>query len=267
MIPAPSPARSALGSTVLSTTRAENAIREEVRRIHHDALEHSRYLREPDFTAIHPRDLEFLFGAYDQRFFGSLCRQALAGRRLRFRLSPRMTRAGGKTTRFTTRAGEVSFEIAIASSILFDGFSKTDRSVTVCGLECGSRLEALQRIFEHEMVHLIEQLCWETSDCTAARFQGIAGRYFLHRAHTHNLVTRRERAAELGIRVGSQVRFMFEGRQMSGLVNRVTKRATVLVEDAGGKNYSDGRRYKVYYVPLAMLRAVGGDAGTPGALT
>jgi hypothetical protein len=255
MIPAPNAATSALGTTVLSTARPEDAIQEEVRRIQRETLAHSKYLREADFTAIHPRDLEFLFGVYDQRFFGSLCRQALEGRRLRFRLSPRMTRAGGKTTRFTTRAGEVSFEIAIASSILFDGFSKADRSVTVCGLECASRLEALQRIFEHEMVHLIEQLCWQTSDCTAARFQGIAGRYFLHRAHTHNLVTRRERAAGLGIHVGSAVGFMFDGRQMSGRVNRVTKRATVLVEDAEGKSYSDGRRYKVYYVPIGMLRA------------
>ena len=28
----------------------------------------------------------------------------------------------------------------------------------VCGLACANRLEALQRIFEHEMVHLIENL-------------------------------------------------------------------------------------------------------------
>src|SRR6266567_7942040 len=71
------------------------------------------------------------------------------------------------------------------------------------------RMEALQRIFEHEIVHLIEQLCWENSDCAARRFRDIAERLFLHRAHTHDLITRRERAAESGIHVGSRVTFSF----------------------------------------------------------
>ena len=167
-----------------------------------------------------------------------------------------MTRAGGKTTRYTTRAGEVSYEISIASSILFDGFGGMDRLVTVCGIECQSRLEALQRIFEHELVHLAEQLCWGSSNCAAERFQAIAGRLFLHRVHTHNLITRRERAAELGIRIGALVTFNFEGRQLTGRVNRITKRATVLVADPDGVSYSDGLRYRIYYVPIACLTSV-----------
>jgi hypothetical protein len=54
-------------------------------------------------------------------------------------------------------------------------------------------------------------LCWENSDCSAARFQDITTRFFLHRAHTHDLVTRRERAANSGIRLGSRVTLTFEG--------------------------------------------------------
>jgi|SRR5579862_6153198 len=244
-----------LAETILIANLPESSIRQRVLNIQRDLLTHSNHLREPDFKAIHPRDLEFLFEAYDQQFFGGLCRRALEGRRLHFRLSPRMTRAGGKTARYTTRTGEVSFQISIASSILFDGFGGQDRLVTVCGIECQSRLEALQRIFEHEMVHLAEQLCWATTNCAADRFQGIAARYFLHRAHTHTLITRRERAAELGIRIGSLVTFDFEGRQLTGRVNRITKRATVLVADPAGQSYSDGLRYKTYYVPLGRLQS------------
>jgi len=244
----------ALAETVLSAKLSEESIQERVRQIHKEVLAHSRYLREPDFTAIHPRDLGYLFGAYDERFFACLCRPALEGRRLTFQLSPRMTKAGGKTTRFTTRTGEVRYEIAIGSNMLFDGFGKTDRRVSVCGLECNDRLEALQRIFEHEMVHLAEQLCWGNSDCAAPLFQGIAARLFLHRAHTHDLVTRRERAAQAGIRGGSRVTFTFEGRQFTGRVNRITTRATVLVEDAAGELYRDGLRYRTFYVPLAALK-------------
>lgn len=261
MTPSPALAKSPLAETVLFTRLPEELIRQRVDQIQQDVLEHSRHLREADFTAIHPHDLQFLFGAYDERFFGGLCRRALEGRRLNFRLSPRMTRAGGKTSRYTSSTGEVSYEISIASSILFDGFRKMDRCVRVCGLECENRLEALQRIFEHEMAHLAELLCWGKSDCAAPRFQDIAARFFLHRAHTHELVTRHERAAHSGVRVGALVTFTFEGLQFTGRVNRITKRATVLVKADDGVAYSDGFRYRIYYVPIAHLNPVAQGAG------
>ena len=50
--------------------------------------------------------------------------------------------------------------------------------------------------------------------------------------------------------------FNFEGRQLTGRVNRITKRATVLVMDPDGEPYSDGSRYRTYYVPLACLKSV-----------
>src|SRR5262249_18023330 len=155
-----------------------------------ETLTNSAHIREANFRAIHTRDLEFLFRAYDSQFFAGLIAPALEGRRLSFRAAPRMTKAGGKTFRFRSRSGEVSFEIASGVAILFDSFRETDRPITVCGIECVSRLEALQRIFEHELVHLAEQLCWDHSNCAVARFQDIARRLFLHRTHTHNLVTR-----------------------------------------------------------------------------
>jgi hypothetical protein len=250
--------RGVLTETLLSLQAPEEVIQDHVHRIHQDVLAQSRILGEADFSAIHPRDLAWLFGAYDQRFFSGLLQRTLEGRRLDFRLSSRMTVAGGKTTRFTSRVtGEISYEIVVGSSMLFEGFGMVNREINVCGLPCENRLQALQRIVEHEIVHLAEQLCWESSDCAAARFQDIAGRLFLHRAHTHQLVTRRERAAALGVHVGSRVSFLFEGRALTGRVNRITKRATVLVEDSTGLPYSDGARYKTYYVPNTLLETVG----------
>jgi hypothetical protein len=247
-------ARDALADAVLSFRCPEDTIQRRVREIHQWVLQHSEYIRTPNYTRIHPQDLEWLFSFYDRVFFAGLCRSALAGRNLYFRLSPRMTKAGGTTARFVTTSGETFYEITVASSMLFEGFGETDRQITVCGLECGNRLEALQRIFEHEMVHLVEQLCWQKSNCAAPRFQDIARRHFLHRAHTHKLITRRERAAQSGIRVGSRVSFVFEGRPLTGRVNRLTKRATVLVDDPEGESFSDGRRYRRYYVPIAHLQ-------------
>ena len=217
---------------------------------------------EPNFRQLHIRDLSFLFAAYDARFLNGLCRELLGPDGVTFRLSSRMSRAGGKTTRLRCPDGTSRFEIAVATSILFDGFAADDPEVTVCGLPCRHRLDALQRLFEHELVHLAEWLCWDESHCGRERFQGIAARLFRHRAHTHQLMTRSERAAKLGITVGARVTFRYQEQWLEGRVNRITKRATVLVEDPMGERWSDGRRYARYYVPLAELRLAGNDAAS-----
>jgi hypothetical protein len=260
MLPNAAPNATPLAKTVLAVQLPPEVIQQRVHEVQDALLANSDYIREPCLTAIHPRDLEVLFAAYDERFFEGLCRRALDGRRLNFRLSRRMTRAGGSTSRLTTRGGEVRFEISVAAEMLFECFGESDRQITVCGLVCETRLEALQRIFEHELVHLVEQLCWATSNCSARRFQDIAHRCFLHQTHTHNLITRRERAARLGIRVGCRVVFTFEGRQLTGRVNQITKRATVLVEEAGAPRYSDGRHYRRYYVPIGALQLMRVDS-------
>jgi hypothetical protein len=214
-------------------------------------------LQQPNFRAIHPDDLRRLFELYDQLYFDALCRTCLEGSALRFRISRRMTRVGGTTTRIRRRGRPAiqSFEIAVASTLLFETFSDVRRPIFVNGLECRNRLEALQRIMEHELIHLVELLIWDDSRCSARRFQSIAARFFGHTDHRHQLVTPRERASTtLGIRPGTRVRFRLDGSEHVGLINRITKRATVLVESANGRTYSDGRRYAVYYVPIGLLQ-------------
>ena len=51
------------------------------------------------------------------------------------------------------------------------------------------------------------------------------------------------------------VRFRFDGVQHTGIVNRIRKRATVLVEDREGQRYSDGKHYIKFYVPVQFLEA------------
>src|SRR5690349_21233954 len=92
-----------LTELALSSRPSNNEIRERVARVHRDLLGASRYVRDPNFTSMHPNDLAFLFHAYDERFFAKECERALNGRPLSFRLAPRLTRTGGKTTRILTR--------------------------------------------------------------------------------------------------------------------------------------------------------------------
>jgi hypothetical protein len=155
-----------------------------------------------------------------------------------------------------TRGGEVRFRNLRCRTDAFRVFRRVRPSDQPCAVLCAKPDCKLCTDLEHEPVHLAEQLCWAASNCGAPRFQGIAHRYFLHRAHTYNLITWRERAAQSGIRVGSYVGFTFEGRQLTGRVNRLTRRARVLVEDPGAPRYSDGRRYRRYYVALGAMQPV-----------
>jgi len=63
-------------------------------------------------------------------------------------------------------------------------------------------------------------------------------------------------SAAHGLRPGEFVSFSFEGRKLVGKLNRITRRATVLVPDRNGAEYSDGQKYLKFYVPLDALAKV-----------
>jgi len=130
--------------------------------------------------------------------------------------------------------------------------------VRVNGLVCNDRLEAAQRVFEHELIHLLEMLVWGGSSCSADRYKGLVWNYFAHTQTRHDLVTQQERArTRFDVRVGDRVAFTFDGVRHQGVVNRITRRATVLVEDAHGSPYTNGKRYLKFYIPLSMLEKDG----------
>jgi hypothetical protein len=142
--------------------------------------------------------------------------------------------------------------------MLFQAFNQDHRPVAVNGLPCTDRLQAMQRIFEHELIHLVELIAWGNSSCRGERFHALAQRIFGHTERTHRLITRREIACNhYGLHVGDRVRFNFEGQELTGILNRITKRATVLVEREGGMRYSDGKHYAKFYVPISLLRRLG----------
>jgi len=219
----------------------------------------SPYLTKSNFETLHASDIQLLYELYDENYFCGLLQSTLSSKLLSFRLSKRMTRAGGKTTRWTDprRRRPTRYEIAVATTLLYQSFQEPERSVTVTGFECVNRLEGLMRVMEHELIHLIEMLIWSSSSCAMCRFQDIAGRVFGHTHHQHELLTPSDLAdRDYGIRTGSKVRFDIQGHSHEGVVNRITKRATVLVVDPQGQPYSDGHKYVKFYVPLRKLEAV-----------
>lgn len=237
------------------------------RRIYEAVLDESPRIRAGNFTVIAAADLEHLFRLYDAEFFRGLLAEMLAedgAHPMGFRLSRRLIRAAGQTIRQVKRirygariVEETEYEIAVSTTLLFGTFQSVEREVIVGGLACRDRLEALQRIFEHELLHLAEFLGWGKSSCSAANFHALSNRIFAHEGFTHDLVTPREQAAvAFDVRVGDVVEFDLDAKRHRGRVNRITRRATVLVEHPRGEPFSDGRCYLTFYVPLPLLRKV-----------
>ncbi|MEW6524939.1 MAG: SprT-like domain-containing protein [Bacillota bacterium] len=203
-------------------------------------------------------DLRLLFDLYDNAVFqGTLGRQV--GGRLGFSLSTRMTKSAGQLIFPRNLAslppGEQWFEFRIGID-LFSSYQATDRPQVVNGIPAVDALEALQIVFEHELCHLIELVSFGKTSCHGRRFKAMARSIFGHTGTRHQLPTRRELAeTQLGLKVGDQVWFSHHRTQVHGVIDRIHKRATVMVPDPGGDHRDgQGSRYRKWYVPLHLLK-------------
>ena len=255
-----------LGSLINKMNFSESQVRSKTGKIGKELIKKSGSIDNGAFKQISTSDLKILFELYDTEFFENQIAKLLADRKipLGFRLSKRMTSAAGKTSaKLIRNPGKknspsiIEFELVISTNLLFSTFVNVKRRIEVNGIVCHNRLEALLRIFEHELIHLVEMLLFQTSSCSKNRFKWITGRLFAHRGVTHKLVTRREQArVTYNLNTGEQVKFKFKDLWLEGTINRISKRATVLVSDPEGERYSDGKSYKKFYVPLTMLQKV-----------
>ena len=236
------------------------------RQVHESVLDQSPYLNDnSNFTKIGTNDLARMFDLYDSLLLNGKIRTAVEaqGSKLEFALSRRLTRSGGQTKRTRPTKSQAfasaRYEIAVSVPVLFATFSEVDRPIRACGRLCYNRLEALQRIMEHEMLHLAEMLGWDRSNCAARRFKALSLNIFGHTESHHQMITPQERAiVHFGVKPGARVTFDWEGKQMFGVVNSIRRRVTVLVPSATGIPYSDGKRYEKFYVPVERLKPVNG---------
>ena len=89
-------------------------------------------------------------------------------------------------------------------------------------------------------------------------------RLFGHTDFRHDLITPQEVAAAGGVEAGCTVRFAMSGETLVGKVNRVTKRATVLVKCSKNhpeaREFSDGKSsagfYRKFFVPVESCTVV-----------
>jgi len=233
----------------------QKKIRKKNRTIYRQTLAESKYMEQGNFNTIGPDDLERLFNLYDAHFFGGFFNKNYS-ENIFFRLSERMTRAGGKVEyKKHLDTATTTYTIVISTTLIFQTFDDVTRQVTVNGVVCNDRLEATMRVLEHEIIHILEMVFFGSTNCSQPRFGRLSRRIFGHTETTHRLITQTERAREkYDLRVGSNVSFKYDGTTYQGVISRITVRATVMVRNPEGQ-YRDlsGTRYDKYYIPLENL--------------
>jgi hypothetical protein len=220
-------------------------------------VESSSNIKSGKIEAISTGDLQLLYQLYDQVFLNNWFNTNYRGK-LKFALSRRMTRSAG-LTKFPKDKGRVkpenlTIEIRIGVDFLFQ-YDMAEGDKTVGGITTSNSLEALLLVFEHELCHAIEYICFGTTNCSGDRFKSLVGRLFGHTGKFHNLPTNRQIASQkLDLKPGDRVSFSFKDNKLQGILYRINKRATVMVRDKQGQ-FADkqGNRYAKYYVPLDML--------------
>ncbi len=237
---------------LLDNAHSLSSIEKKRKEIHKKMIERSGFIDDGNFNSIAPADVKLMFQLYDEIFLGNYINDNYPDR-IMFKLSRRMTRSGGKTEYHSNRD---IYVITLSSTLLFQSFNGEGRDITLCGIVCKDRLEAAMVIMEHEIVHLIEYVLYGDTNCSSRRYLSLGSRIFGHTDVRHQLVTGREVAdKEYGLKVSDRVSFEFKGEIRKGVISRITKRATVMVEDPKGY-YKDlsGKNYTKYYIPMGHLK-------------
>jgi hypothetical protein len=220
-------------------------------------MRESKNIRSEVITTISPLDLKLMFDLYDAFFFGGWFKDSYQGK-LKLSLSRRMTKSAGATI-CPKNIAEINpedlvLEIRIGVDFLFN-YGMLEGPIPVNGINTSNSLQALQLVFEHELCHVIEYICFHASKCNGDRFKTIANNLFGHTAIHHSLPTYRQIANQkLVLNIGDTVCFTLKGKKLKGILNNITKRATVLVPNKNGCFVDKYRnRYSKYYVPLDLL--------------
>jgi len=221
----------------------------------------SETIKTDRIEVISNYDLRLLYEYYDENFFDDWFKNNFKGL-FKFTLSRRMTKSAGITKCPKNVKQIPNWQIIIEICIGVDFFFKYDHLEgykNTCGIESQNSLEALQIIFEHELLHALEFLLYQKSDCKKDRFKETAKYMFGHTQSHHQLPTNHKIIAEkYNINVGDKVRFMFENTRLTGTVNKINKRATVLVLNPDGELVDKyGNKYKKYLVPAQYLEKAG----------
>lgn len=246
----------------LRGTEPGDGLREALRAM---MLKDPRGVPRPDFPPQRPDVLQFMAQLYDQAYFGGALSDALAqacDQPWGVAISPRMTRRSARTGRARRGGSRAGYLLTLSSLLFVDGLFPGPRGTRLFGRYCEDRLDLLQRVLEHHLLHVAEELAYGKTRCGQERFQRLAFGIFGHTEFDEGLPSFADNAEEaFGLRVGDRVSFELEELPYEGVLERIGKRATVQVEHEEGEEHPDGKRYLKARVPLRLLRRRSGGEG------
>lgn len=203
-------------------------------------------------SSVRKQTLKQLLSLYDELFLTDFLKRAYGS--IDVTLSNRLTSSAGKFI-YTRNAPDRLHhaEIRMSGDFLF---RLNQGPFLLNGLSASSAQEAFLIVFEHELCHALENALYGSTG-HSSRFLNLARGLFGHRETRHSLPTRRQEAAENGLRVGMNACFYYRGSVLTGTIANIEKNATVMVKDHRGI-YQDrtGQRYSKYRVPLDQLLPV-----------
>lgn len=243
---------------IINIKYEENIIIQKKLRIREQFFTFSNNIKNGNIEVITEKDLKILFGLYGTIFLEDYFKDYFKGS-IKFSLSHQMTKSAGitKTPRDIAFISpeKQQFEIKISLDFLFD-FYKSTREKSVGGIIANDPLDALMLVLEHEICHVIEFHIFKFSSCKKQQFKTIINNIFGHKESYHKLTTNSELIyKDFGLKQNDKVSFDYEGKILKGIIYRINKRATVMVEDKKGTYKNQfGKSFSKFYVPINSLK-------------
>ncbi len=219
--------------------------------IYQEMLQNSKFIKSANFEEMAVSDLKKLFELYDKFFFQNYFTDTL-GKRISFKFNRRLKSSAGQT-KFHMSKG--LFVISFSPDLFFHSFDGENRDIEIGGLKCQDRLEALMRVMEHEMIHLVEFHLTGKSRCAGKQFRTILWNMFGHVERKHKLVTLKEKTLrEKDLQIGDMVEFPYKKKILKGLLYRFSNKATVMVQNSNGNlRDKEGNRFSKFLVPIDLI--------------
>lgn len=213
----------------------------------------------PYLTEEYNNKLEEMFKYYDYYFFSNLISYGLnkgsplnnEKNKISFEFSNRLTSTGGTCL----RDGICSYKIKISSNRINKLEPNNVNKIHINGLTPKNRIDGLQLIFEHELIHAVLSLYKNDLNGHNKLFQDIVLKLFGHTEFKHGISdhilndnSHKNKYTKNDFEIGDMVYFMNgKGMKIRGKIIKINpKRAKV--------NSEDGKVWLVHYEYLIFLR-------------
>lgn len=197
-------------------------------------------------------NLSELKDLYDKYFFSNRIQKQLeqTNSTLNFVFSQH-TKTGGSCSK---RGSDYVIKIPI---VLFQNlFRNGEKNLLVNGISCTTKLECLQIVFEHELIHLFMFLYYDDHKSSYGQsrdtftshgelFRSITYMYFSHTDYKHSLFSGEasDKIKKEDITLGARIKYQSKGNEYYGKVSKINPKRAKIVHDDG----------KIFNVPYTML--------------